>query len=69
MKSYQFFKTCKRLDKESEKVPMQQLMRKEKMRKIGVCLCFIKSFYILQLDIFFVSQAYSQLDFCFLMSG
>ena len=47
MKSYQFFKTCKLLDKESEKVPMQQLMRKEKMRKIGVCFCFRKSFYTL----------------------
>ena len=30
MKSYQFFKICKRFDKEREKTLMQQSMRKEK---------------------------------------
>ena len=44
MKSYQFFKICKHLDKEREKTLVQQSMRKEKMRKVGLCLCFIKSF-------------------------
>ena len=41
MKSYQFFKICKRFDKEREKTLMQQSMRKEKLRKV---VCFIKSF-------------------------
>ena len=47
MKSYQFFKICKRFGKEREKTLMQQSMRKEKLRKVGLCLikgCFIKSF-------------------------
>ena len=47
MKSYQFFKICKRFDKEREKTLMQQSMRKEKLRKFGLCVttdCFIKSF-------------------------
>ena len=47
MKSYQFFKICKRFDKEREKTLMQQSMRKEKLRKVGLCFitdCFIKSF-------------------------
>ena len=46
MKSYQFFKICKRFDKEREKTLMQQSMRKEKLRKVGLCFitgCFIKS--------------------------
>ena len=37
MKSYQFFKICKRFDKEREKIFMQQSMRKEKLRKAGLC--------------------------------
>ena len=41
MKSYHFFKICKRFDKEREKTLMQQSMRKEKLRKV---VCFIKSF-------------------------
>ena len=32
------------LDKEREKTLVQQSMRKEKMRKVGLCFCFIKSF-------------------------
>ena len=37
MKSYQYFKICKRFDKEREKTLMQQSMRKEKLRKVGLC--------------------------------
>ena len=47
MKSYQIFKISKRFDKEREKTLMQQSMRKEKQRKVGLCFitgCFIKSF-------------------------
>ena len=47
MKSYQFFKICKRFDKEREKTLMQQSIKKEKLRKVGLCFitgCFIKSF-------------------------
>ena len=71
MKSYQFFKICKRFDKEREKTLMQQSMRKEKLRKVGLCFitgCFIKSFNMI-INHFFVSQAHSQPNFCFLMSG
>ena len=44
---YQFLKICKRFDKESEKTLMQQSIRKEKLRKVGLFFmtdCFIKSF-------------------------
>ena len=47
MKSYQFFKICKHFDKEKEKTLMQQSMRKETLRKFGLCfiaVSFIKSF-------------------------
>ena len=47
MKSYQFFKICKRFGKEKEKSLLQQSMRKEKLRKVRLCFitgCFIKSF-------------------------
>ena len=47
MKSYQFFKICQRFDKERKKTLVQQSMRKEKLRKVGLCFitgCFIKSF-------------------------
>ena len=46
MKSYQFFKICEGFDKEREKKLMQQSMRKEKLKKSGLCFikgCFIKS--------------------------
>ena len=71
MKSYQFFKICKHFDKEREKTLMQQSMRKEKLRKVGLCFikgCFIKSFNMI-INHFFVSQAHSQPNFCFLISG
>ena len=38
MKSYQFLKIYKLFDKEKEKKLMQQSMRKEKQRKVGLCL-------------------------------
>ena len=46
MKSYQFFKIYKRFGKERDKTLMHQSMRKEKLRKAGLCFitsCFIKS--------------------------
>ena len=46
-KSYQFFKTFKHFDKEREKTLIQQSMREEKIRKVGLCFitgCFIKPF-------------------------
>ena len=71
MKSYQFFKVCKRFDKERETTLMQQSMRKEKLRKVGLCFitgCFRNSFNMI-INHFFVSQAHSQPNFCFLISG
>ena len=56
MKSYKFLKNCKRFDKEREKTIMQQSMRKEKQRKVGVC--FITGYLIMSFNIinhFFVS--------------
>ena len=44
MKSYQFFKIYKHFDKEKDKTLMQQSMRKERLRKVG--LCFTTSFFI-----------------------
>ena len=43
MKSYQFFKICKRFDKERGKTLMQQSMSKEKQRKFG--LFYIRLLY------------------------
>ena len=71
MKSDQFLKTCKRFDKEREKTFMQQSIRKEKLRKVGLYFitgCFIKSFKTIT-NQFFVSQAHSQPNFRFLISG
>ena len=71
MKSYQFFKVCKRFDKERETTLMQQSMRKEKLRKVGLCFitgCFIKSFNMI-ISHFFVSQAHSQPNVYFSPSG
>ena len=47
MKSYQFFKIRKLFDKEREKTLMQESMRREKLRKVGLCFitgCLMKSF-------------------------
>ena len=61
MKSYQFFKICKRFDKEREKTLMQQSMRKEKLRKVGLCFitgCFIKSFNMI-INLFFFASSFA----------
>ena len=60
MKSYRFFEICKSFDKESKK-----------LRKVGLCFtkdCFIKSFNMI-INHFFVSQAHSQPNIWFLISG
>ena len=44
VKFYQFFKIYKRFDKEREKTLIQQSVRKEKLRKVG--LCFITGYFI-----------------------
>ena len=38
MKSYQFFKICKRFGKEKEKSLLQQSMRKKNWEKLGFVL-------------------------------
>ena len=71
MKSYQFFKLYKRFDKKREKILKQYSMRKEKLRKLGLCFitgCFIKPFKMI-IDFFFISRTHSQRNFCFLISG
>ena len=68
MKSHQFFKICIRFDKEREKTLMQLSMRKEKLRKVGLCFitgCLIKSFNMI-INHFFVLQAHLQPNFYFL---
>ena len=57
MKSYQFLKIGKRFDKEKEKTLMQQSMRKEKKRKVGLCFVagyLIKSFNMKLIIFFFL---------------
>ena len=59
MKSYQIFKISKRFDKEREKTLMQQSMRKERLRKVGLCFitgCFMKSFNMIINNFFFASS-------------
>ena len=71
MKSYQFFKIRKRFDKEREETLMQQSMRKETLRKVGLCFitgCFVKSFNMI-INHCFVLEAHSQPIFWFLISG
>ena len=71
MKSYQLSKIFKHFDKEREKTLMHQSMRKEKLRKVGLCFvtgCFIKPFNMMIYQ-FFVLQAHSQPNFCFLISA
>ena len=71
MKCYQFFKICKRFDKEREKALMQQSMRKKKLRKVGLCFiagCFIKSFNMVINHLFCFASSFAA-QFCFLISG
>ena len=51
---------------------MQQSMRKKKLREFALCSitdCFIKPFKMMINHIFFISQAHSQRNFCFMKSG
>ena len=71
MKSYQFFKICKRFDKEREKILMQQSMRKEKLRKAGLCFItgwFIKSFNMI-INIFLFRKLIRSRIFAFWYQG
>ena len=81
MKSYQFFKIFKRFYKKKEKKPLiQQSTRKEKLRNVGLSFItgyFIKPFKMTTIifcsiglfvhKFFFISQARSQRNFCFLI--
>ena len=64
MKSYTFFKIYKRLNKERQKALMQQSMRKEKLREVGICFitdCFLKPFkMIINLFFYFASSFAAQ---------
>ena len=62
MKSYQFFKICEGFDKEREKKLMQQSMRKEKLKKSGLCFikgCFIKSFNMIINHVFVLASSFA----------
>ena len=63
MKSCQFFKIYKRFDKEREKLFIQQLMRKEKLKKVGLCFItgrFIKLFkMIINLFFFYFASSFA----------
>ena len=66
-----FSKFANALIRKEKKTLMQQSMREEKPRKVGLCFitgCFIKSFNMI-INHFFVLQAHSQPNFCFLISG
>ena len=71
MKSFQFFKICKRFDKKREKTLIQQSMRKEKLRKAVLCSVtdyFTKPFKRI-INHFFILNTHLQCNFCFLKSG
>ena len=62
IKSYQFFKIYKRFDKEREKTPIQQSMRKENLRKVGFCFitsCFIKPFKMIINHFFYFLSSFA----------
>ena len=61
MKSYHLLKFYKCFDKKREETLIQQSMKKEKVRKAGLCFitgCFLKHFKILINRFFFISQAH-----------
>ena len=66
MKSYQFFKICKRFDKEREKTV------NEKKKTDNILTLFynrlLKSFNMI-INLFFFLQAHLLPNFCFLISG
>ena len=62
IKSYQFFKIYKRFHKEREKTPIQQSMRKEKLRKVRLCFitgCFINPFKMIINHFFNFSSSFA----------
>ena len=71
MKSYHLLKFYKCFDKKREESLIQQSMKKEKVRKAGLCFmtgCFLKPFKIL-INHFFLFPKFIATNFCFLMSG
>ena len=62
MKIFQFFKIYQRFDKEREKALIQQLMRKEKLRKFVLYSrtdCFIKPFKMIINHIFYFASSFA----------
>ena len=56
--------------RKEKKTLIQQSMKKEKLRKVGLCFitgCFIEPFELI-ISYFFISQAHSQRNFSFLIS-
>ena len=66
MECYQSFKIHKWFDKERDKTLMRQSMRKEKLKKVDFVLQQVVNIIINQ---FFIFQAHSQPNVCFLISG
>ena len=62
MKPYQFFKICKRFDKEREKTLMQPSIRNEKLRKVGLLFynrLFYKCFNMIIDDFFCFASSFA----------
>ena len=62
MKSYYFFKIYKHFDKEREKTLIQQSMRKEKLRKAGLCFrtgCLIKPLKMIVNHFFYFASLFA----------
>ena len=62
MKSYQFFKIYKRFAKGKRKTLIQQSVRRENLRKVGLCFitgCFIKPFKIIITDFFYFTSSFT----------
>ena len=68
MKSYQFFKIYKRFYKKKKKKRIQQSIRKEKLRKVGICY-FIKPFKMTVNQFFFNRSFCSQIFFFYFASS
>ena len=72
MKSYQFFKIYKRFYKKREKTVIQQSMRKEKLRKVGL-LFYLTGYFMKPLKMainhFFFSRSFCSQDFFYLASS
>ena len=62
LKSYQFFRIYKSFDKEREKALIQQSMRKEKLREVGICFitgCFLKPFKMIINHFFYFASSFA----------